>query len=71
MSFSLQYGAPVETSGDLLAGATFEPYGSDHLWFVRARHSTELLLGTGENCAGTAFAHSRSTNVKDLDIIEY
>jgi hypothetical protein len=36
----------------------------------RARHTMELLLGTGEEWAGAVFEHRQRTNVKDLDIIE-
>lgn len=69
MSLALQYGASFENVGDLLAGGTFEPCGSGHLRFMNARHTMELLLGTGEVWAGSVFEIRQSTNVKDLEII--
>lgn len=70
MSLALQYGALLENVGELLAGATSEPYDSGHLRFMSARHTMELLLGTREKWASAVFENRQRTNVKDLDIIE-
>ena len=63
MSLALPYGAPVENVGDLLAGATFKPYGSDDLRFMSARHTRELLLVTGENWTGAVFENRQRTHM--------
>lgn len=70
LSLALQYGAPLEKVGDLLAGAKFEPCGSGHLRFMSARHTMELLLVTGEEWAGAVFEYPKSTKLKELEIIE-
>jgi hypothetical protein len=46
MSLALQYGAPLEKVGDLLAGAKFAPYGHV-VWHEHIKHCTSLpdLIG--------------------------
>ncbi|HKQ34480.1 MAG TPA: hypothetical protein VJT11_04155 [Nitrospiraceae bacterium] len=61
MSLALQYGAPLEKVGDLLAGAKFEPYGSVS-GHDRLKHCTSLpdLIGRHllvEYCGRAELAH--------------
>lgn len=66
MSLALQYGAPLEKVGDLLAGAKFEPCGpvSGH---NRLKHCSSVpdLIGRHllvEYCEREDLAHARSSD---------